>query len=238
MSESDPGRSPERWEFDADVTRVFDDMLARSIPQFETMRSAVFELGSRFVVPPCQVLDIGASRGGSIAPFVDRFGALASFHLVEISEPMLEALRARFRGMIEASVVTVHAEDLRRFFPPVRPSLVLSVLTLQFVPINYRPRIVTTIHERLQPGGALVVVEKVLGESAGLDDAFVAIYHEKKRRSGYDGEAIRRKALALEGVLVPLSASSNVELLRAAGFSRIDCFWRWMNFAGWVAVKP
>ena len=24
---------------------------------------------------------------------------------------------------------------------------------------------------------------------------------------------------------------------RMAGFRRVDCFWRWMNFAAWVAVK-
>lgn len=24
---------------------------------------------------------------------------------------------------------------------------------------------------------------------------------------------------------------------RRAGFGQVDCFWRWMNFAGWVAVK-
>jgi hypothetical protein len=30
----------ERWEFDGDVTEVFDDMLARSIPQYEVMRQA------------------------------------------------------------------------------------------------------------------------------------------------------------------------------------------------------
>ncbi|GAB7188362.1 hypothetical protein ATKI12_8193 [Kitasatospora sp. Ki12] len=29
----------------------------------------------------------------------------------------------------------------------------------------------------------------------------------------------------------------NVELLGQAGFQRVDCFWRWMNFAGWIAVK-
>lgn len=22
-----------------------------------------------------------------------------------------------------------------------------------------------------------------------------------------------------------------------AGFKHVDCFWRWMNFGGWVAVK-
>jgi tRNA (cmo5U34)-methyltransferase len=43
--------------------------------------------------------------------------------------------------------------------------------------------------------------------------------------------------LALEGVLVPVTAAWNEQLLKGAGFSQVECFWRWMNFAGWVAVK-
>ena len=27
------------------------------------------------------------------------------------------------------------------------------------------------------------------------------------------------------------------EGLRDAGFKEVDCFWRWMNFAAWVAIK-
>ena len=48
---------------------------------------------------------------------------------------------------------------------------------------------------------------------------------------------IDRKALSLEGVLVPVTAKWNEELLQMAGFRQVDCFWRWMNFAGWIAIK-
>ena len=43
--------------------------------------------------------------------------------------------------------------------------------------------------------------------------------------------------LALEGKLVPVTAHWNEELLRNAGFAQVECFWRWCNFAGWIAVK-
>jgi tRNA (cmo5U34)-methyltransferase len=58
-----------------------------------------------------------------------------------------------------------------------------------------------------------------------------------KRANGYSEEQIVRKRLALEGVLVPMTARGNEELLATAGFEAIDCFWRWMNFAAWVAVR-
>ena len=65
----------------------------------------------------------------------------------------------------------------------------------------------------------------------------VESYYRLKSAHGYSQEEIERKRLSLEGVLVPVTARWNEELLYMAGFRQVDCFWRWMNFAGWVAVK-
>ena len=61
-------------------------------------------------------------------------------------------------------------------------------------------------------------------------------YHQLKKHNGYSDELIERKRLSLEGVLVPVTARWNEELLRSAGFTQVDCFWRWMNFSAWVGV--
>jgi tRNA (cmo5U34)-methyltransferase len=36
---------------------------------------------------------------------------------------------------------------------------------------------------------------------------------------------------------VPVTAEWNIGFLKQSGFSHIDCTWRWMNFAAWVAIK-
>ena len=63
------------------------------------------------------------------------------------------------------------------------------------------------------------------------------IYRMKKSNSGYSIDEIDRKSASLEGVLVPVTAKWNEDMLREAGFKSVDCFWRWMNFAGWIAIK-
>lgn len=226
-----------RWTFDGDVTDSFDDMLARSIPQYEVMRRSCFEVGDRFVRDRTDVVDLGCSRGEALAPFVERHGALCRYVGVEVSEPMLAAARERFAGYVERGVVDVKGMDLRREYPPVEASLTLLVLTLQFTPIEHRQRILQDVHDHTLPGGALVMVEKVLGADAKLDGLMVDLYLNHKREAGYTEEQIQRKKLSLEGVLVPVTAAWNEELLRMAGFRRVDCFWRWFNFAGWIAVK-
>lgn len=216
-------------------------MLRRSIPEYEKMRAAVAGLAALYVSPGTSVVDLGCSRGEALAGVRELVQLLPRARGVryvgaEISGPMLEAARERFR---DAPDVHVDRVDLRERFPAFsgRASVVLSVLALQFVPINYRQRIVSEAREALAPGGAFIVVEKVLGRSTALDSAFVETYHAMKREHGYSDEEVVRKAAALEGVLVPLTARWNEDLLEAAGFSAVDCFWRWMNFAGWIAVR-
>lgn len=226
-----------RWEFNAEVAAVFENMLERSIPQHQTMRAAVNALAMRHAQQGTDVVDLGASRGDAVAPLVDHFGARARFQLVEVSEPMLAVLRERFKGYADCGVVNVRAMDLRRDFPRCKASVILAVLTIQFTPIEHRLRILRAAHDALLPGGAMIMVEKVLGSTAAMDDLFVSLYHGAKKDAGYTQDQIDRKALALEGVLVPVTAPMNEDFLRAAGFREVETFWRWMNFCGWIAVK-
>lgn len=227
----------EKWEFNSEVTGCFDDMLERSIPQYEIMRKAVSDLAMNYAKPKTDIVDLGASKGDAIDPLIQEFGAYNRFILVETSKPMVEVCRRRFKGLIDVNVVTVRDMDLRKDFPYCEASVILSVLTLMFVPINYRQNILRKCYESLNEGGALIVVEKVLGNSAEIDKIMIDLYHNKKNENGYDQESIVRKSLSLEGVLVPLTAKWNEMLLYESGFRFVDSFWRWMNFAGWIAIK-
>ena len=232
------GHRPDgKWQFDENVTACFDDMLRRSIPQYDVMRQTVFDIACRYVQPQTAIVDLGCSRGEALAPLVDRFGAANRFVGLEVSEPMIAAARERFAGYIKCNLVDIRQHDLRQGIPCLMPSVVLSVLTLQFTPIEYRQRIIKSVYDRLEPGGAFILVEKVLGEHAALDDLFVDTYYATKTGNGYSQDDIQRKRLSLEGVLVPVTAKWNEQLLTGAGFREVDCFWRWCNFAGWVAVK-
>ena len=150
---------------------------------------------------------------------------------------MLDACRTRFKDKIEANQVDIRNLDLKTEYPDEMASVTMAVLTIQFTPIEYRQQIVRNVYKHTKEGGAFILVEKVIGGSADIDSNMVDIYYDMKRRHGYSDQQIERKRLSLEGVLVPVTARWNEELLRSAGFSQVDCFWRWMNFAAWVAVR-
>lgn len=227
----------DKWRFDDEVTNAFDDMLQRSIPQYEMMRQLVFDIGCEFVQTFSHIIDLGCSRGEAIAPFMDKFNSNVNYVGVDTSEPMLKVCRNRFKEFIDNKWATFRNIDLRHDYPKDIASLTLAVLTIQFIPIEYRLQILDRIYHNLCSCGAFIMVEKVMGASAILDSNFTYLYLRHKSMNGYSQEQIDRKKLSLEGVLMPLPASVNEDFLRRVGFKQIDCFWRWLNFAGWVAVK-
>lgn len=221
-----------KWEFDMEVTRVFDDMIARSIPQYDALRALVAALARRYGAEGGTVLDLGCSTGLSIDALARDAAQVVG---VEISESMLDVITRKFESFCNVEIVEM---DLRHGFPElVEVDVVLSIFTLQFIPVEYRARVVRDVYAAMKPGGALIVAEKVLGETAQTQAAFVEVYHAFKQAQGYSREEVDRKALSLEGRLVSLTPAGNEGLLRAAGFSRIECFWRWANFGAWLAVK-
>ena len=233
-----------------------DYMFQRSVPDHENMREMVTELGAQFIEYYSTVLDIGTGRGDQIARFLEKGNAEAVERILEddvpgiegadyigidISDPMLEAARRRFDGVMGVNIIK---HDLREglpvngWMPPGdRLTLVTAVLTMMFVPVEARYRVLSDIHRHLEKDGALIMVEKVIGEGPAMDELLVGQYQAFKARQGYTDEDIERKRLSLEGVLVPLQLSSHIANLKAVGFTHVDTFWRCLNFVGIIAVK-
>ncbi|MEX0267807.1 methyltransferase [Leptolyngbyaceae cyanobacterium UHCC 1019] len=225
----------DKWQFDDSVTQVFEDMLWRSIPQYQVMREAVTDLAVQHTIGDSTIVDLGCSRGENIARLLSVLNGRCRFLGIDVSQPMLDAARQRFQS---ADSVKIERFDLRQGYPAVKNvSVTLAILTLQFTPIEYRHRIVRSAYQSICPGGCLILVEKVIGATADIDSCLRDRYYALKGQNGYSTDEIERKRLSLEGVLVPVTARWNEELLQSAGFNQIDCFWRWMNFAGWIAVK-
>ena len=222
------------WTFDERVAEVFPDMIQRSVPGYSNIISMIGMLAERFVQPGTQVYDLGCSLGAATLS-VRRNIHHDNCKIIAIdnSPAMAAASKDRFS---EYPGVEVRAGNLWENLPlRDTASLVLSVLSLQFMPTAYRQSMISAIYESLAPGGAFIFVEKIVSEN--MDDLMVELYYDMKRRNGYSEEQIMDKRRSLENVLSPLKPEWNVDMLRTAGFDKVDMFWRCLNFCGWIAVK-
>ena len=150
---------------------------------------------------------------------------------------MLSVLRKRFNGFINNGIVEIHDHDLRHGLPPMPPhDLVIAVLSFCFVPVDHRFELLQEVVDNMKSGATLIIVEKILG-TGRMATMQKLIYRRHKLTGGYSEDEVDRKALSLEGRLVPMTAPAIEQMLSHAGLQQFDCFWRWMNFAGWVAIK-
>jgi len=234
MTEQDTGYAPERWQFDGEVTRVFDNMLERSIPQHDSMRELVTSFAGKYAFPGDTLVDLGCSLGNAMEPHVHNGVACIG---LDNSPSMVASAQARFQG----DQWRVHHHDLKDGLPAFIASrkgitVFQSILTLMFIPLEERHALVRQVYEALQPGGIFIVVEKVHWNDFRMHDMTVDEYHAMKERNGYTKAEIEAKARSLDGVLIPQTPRENEAMLMKAGFDTAS-FWQWMNFQGWVAFK-
>lgn len=225
------------WTFGKDVTDVFPDMISRSIPGYGNMRDVVARVATHHLKSGDYLLDIGCSRGDTIYEILDSLDSPASIECVGVdsSEDMISAANSLFADWSNVNFVCADASRIE--ITPGKYSVITSVLTAQFIPLDVRQEFYKSVHSGLSYNGAFIVVEKVLGETPVSQGLLVDIYHIFKKDKGYSAEQIEEKRKSLQNVLVPLRASENESMLKDAGFRDVQRIWQCLNFAGWVAFK-
>lgn len=250
------------FAFGGDVAEHFEEkVLPKQVPGYLQMRLRCAQIGVEFIRPDSDVIDLGTSHATVIRDLITSAIALKRPELVdtvtyvgiETEDEMIAQARQSVSNLFSKidghnendaeRIVQILNRDLRFGLPHSQYkkgySLVTSILTLQFIPIEHRMRLVEDIYDQLLPGGAFILIEKVLGNGRVIDDLLTKTYYDDKRREGIDEDAIFKKRESLEGFLVPQSSQANRHLLEQSGFSshNIDCFWRDLQFEALIAIK-
>jgi len=225
------------FAFGEKVASVVDDMLLRSVPFYEEMQRMIAELSADFAVDGTNIYDLGCSTGTTLLNLASQLGQRVKFIGVDSSPEMLKRCRQKFaeRGFRRPHELV--CADLNQAAPIANASVVLMVLTLQFIRPLHRERLIAEIRSGMVENGCLIVVEKVLGEDSLFNRLFIKHYYEFKKRNGYSKMEIAQKREALENILVPYKLLENRELLLRSGFRYCDAFFKWYNFSGLIAVK-
>ena len=225
------------FEFDDQVARVFDDMLNRSIPFYREIILQQVRLIERYYQPGTAIFDLGCSNG-NLSLCLCRHLEETPFTLIAVdnSAPMLSFFSERLASTPCADRVTMKCEDIVRT-PIENASVVVLNFTLQFLPPRRRSGLLSRIHQGLTPEGVLLFSEKVTHAHQGLADLQQDCYYAFKRENGYSDLEISQKREALEKVLIPETVEQHLERLQRAGFSAVDLWQKWFNFAAWIAIK-
>jgi tRNA (cmo5U34)-methyltransferase len=227
------------FQFNSSVANVFDDMVVRSVPFYIELQRMIGEMAQFFYKPRTFVYDFGCATGTTLLFLMNAISEPgAQFVGVDNSAPMLEKARINVNKLSRKRKVSFLEADLNKpTFKASKISVATMNWTLQFVRPIYREALLGRIHGAMSPGGALLICEKIIVEATELNRMYIDNYYAFKKRNGYSQLEIAKKREALENVLLPCTVNENVELLRGAGFAHVDTFFRWYNWAGFIAIK-
>jgi tRNA (cmo5U34)-methyltransferase len=109
------------------------------------------------------------------------------------AEEMLDKARVKLGERDMRHPYELRHADLHEDISLKDASVVVLLLTLQFVRPLYRHRLIRRIYESLDERGCLILVEKVTVEESHLNRLFIQHYYDMKRRNGYSEMEIARK---------------------------------------------
>jgi len=225
------------FKFGANVAKVFDDMVNRSVPYYGEIQRMMAELAADYAKEGSDVYDLGCSTGTTMAGMDTMINPDIRFIGVDDSQEMLDKCKSKLLELGFSRNYELRCADLNQGVKIENASVVVLCLTLQFVRPIYREQLLKNIYDGLNPGGVLILVEKILAEENSFNRAFIEYYYNYKRRNQYSEMEISQKREALENVLVPYKLSENISMLRDKSFAHCEVFFKWYNFAGLIAVK-
>ena len=225
------------FDFNTSVASVFDDMLHRSVPFYQEIQRMTVEMGRKFYQENTNVYDLGCSTGTTLKLFceaIDDPGA--QFVGYDTSQPMVDKATEKLTRANVIDRCRVYNEDIREA-EMSNASIVSMMFTLQFIRPLFRDAMIKKIYDSLVDGGCFIMTEKVLGNETTLNRLFIELYYDFKRNNNYSELEITQKREALENVLIPYRIEENISILQRNGFELVEPFFRWYNFAGFVAIK-
>ncbi|OIP98977.1 MAG: carboxy-S-adenosyl-L-methionine synthase CmoA [Zetaproteobacteria bacterium CG2_30_46_52] len=221
--------------FDADVTRVFEDMIKRSVPGYGLTLQMISLIAAQYAQAHSKLYDLGCSLGASTLAMSHAVqGRDCSIVGVDNSEAMLKACAIN----VQASPTPVHLllgniEEV----DIADASVVVLNFTLQFIAKEKRDALMQKIYAGMRPGGVLVLSEKVAFDDDFEQEAQIQLHESFKKAQGYSEMEVSRKRQSIENVLIPETMETHHARLEKAGFAHSQTWFQCFNFVSMLAYK-
>lgn len=227
------------WKFDDAVSRVFDSHVSKSVPLYDAGHDLVLRLSDYYMAENSVCYEVGCSTGTLSLKLAQRHKEKNGVMVVGIdpSESMIDVA-------IEKAIAA-GSENLNFFcndalcfdFGP--SDFIVMYYVCQFIPPKNRLEMLKAAYKSLNPGGALILFEKIREDNSEHNECISQIYMDYKSDQGFESDEILSKTRSLKGVMKTFTRGMNSSLLEDAGFDpgNITPVMKYMQFEGYLIGK-
>jgi len=167
--------------FGKKVASVFDDMLDRSVPFYREIQRMIGEMAVDFAVEGTNIYNLGCSTGTTLLNLGQNTPGKVKFIGIDYSQDMIARCRQKLDTHHFSREYELICADLNQGVNIENASVVVMVLTLQFIRPLRRDTLIGSILRGLNENGCLILVEKVLGEDSAFNRLFINYYYDFKK---------------------------------------------------------
>ena len=223
------------FQFDDDVVKVFDDMVRRSVPGYDSMIQMNGLVAGMYGQNNTNYYDLGSSTGAiTLSLALNNKNKNNQFIAIDNSKEMTRQCKINLNDKVDN--LHVICEDINQV-EIQNASIVVLNLTLQFIDVKLRSSLIKKIYEGLNPGGILIISEKIHFDDELTQNHITKLHLDFKRENGYSELEIANKRQAIENVLITESKEDHLKRLRDCGFMETSCFFQCLNFVSFLSVK-
>lgn len=237
-------RNPDKFEFDDEVARVFDNMALRSIPMYVEARKLTIALAAERIKKllykrmMVTVVDVGASTGAFFKDLWWALGVSPSQSLpnirciaVDSSEPMLSQLSTY---LPKVETLSIDAMDVHNHIGNI--DICNLAYVTQFLNPKKHHEFYYNIYNSMRDDGLLISSQKEYIDTR-YAECFDNQYIQFRKDNGYTEEEIAAKTKALKNAMWPQTYYHTIGDLTEVGFKDIQEVCRWLQFSTVVATK-
>ena len=223
------------FQFDQDVVKVFDDMVRRSVPGYDSMIQMIGLIARMYGQDNTNYYDLGSSTGTiTLSIALNNKSKNNQFFAIDNSKEMVEQCEKNLHNKVDN--LQAICDDINQV-KINSASIVVLNLTLQFIDVNLRSNLIKKIYDGLEPGGILIISEKIHFDDELTQNHITKLHIDFKKENGYSELEIANKRQAIENVLITETKEQHLNRLRECGFVETSCFFQCLNFVSFLSVK-
>ena len=223
------------FRFDQDVVKVFDDMVRRSVPGYDSMIQMIGLIARMYGQDNTNYYDLGSSTGAiTLSIALNNKSKNNQFFAIDNSKEMVDQCEKNLHNKVDN--LQAICDDINQV-KINSASIVVLNLTLQFIDVNLRSNLIKKIYDGLESGGILIISEKIHFDDAVTQNQITKLHMDFKKENGYSELEIANKRQAIENVLITETKEQHLNRLRDCGFVVTSCFFQCLNFVSFLSVK-
>ena len=209
----------------------YENLMERLVPQYRKQHEIIYELLPEETAQPFRVLDLGCGNGVLSELVLNK---LPNAYVVgfDLTPRMLEAYERKLsehKGRYEMMLGDYRFDSIGNDY-----DIVMAGLTLQHLTWGERKDFYKRIHTVLNYDGALILNDIIIDEDWNTRKLQYTNWKNFIASNGEDPEFWLDRHMTKD---YPATLEDHFLWLEQAGFSKMDCYWRFHNFVITMAVK-